>query len=114
MSNDHFEQRALSDREEHELYGERKTPVGKCFKYVDTAEDGDGLEHYYKQEAYHVLHVLKGQIINTLAEGFFNDIHKNRRTGFTHSYEEITLDEFESAVRQTIFEMEIYKYFKPI
>ena len=113
MSNDHLEQRALSSREERELYGERRTPIGTCFKHLDTTEDGEALEHYYKQEAYFVLHVLKGHIINTLAEGFFNTI-KNRRTGFENVYQEATLEEFESAMRQTIFEMEIYKYLKPI
>jgi hypothetical protein len=98
-----FEHRSLTEDEEFQLYGPRKKKVGYCCKHVDTSDDQEAV-HYYMQDHNKVIHVLVGKIINSLPEGFFS---KNR-------YKECSQDEFDSAMRQTIFEMEIYKYLQPI
>jgi hypothetical protein len=98
-----FEQRALTKDEEFQLYGPRKKKIGYCCKHVDTSDNREA-EHFYMQEHNRVLHVFKGELINSLPEGFFNST----------KYKECDREDFDSAMRQTIFELEIYKYMKPV
>lgn len=61
--------RSLTDSELDNLYGNRKVPVGKCFKGTDG--------HLYKQMEDEVLHLNivseKSYVVNTLHAGFLND-----------------------------------------
>jgi hypothetical protein len=66
--------------------------------------------HYYKKVHDGALHVMKRCSINIIPEYFLPIIDKV--AGMEDDLVEIEQHEFESAIRETIFELEIYPYFE--
>ena len=100
MSNIEFDDwRPMTEAEAVATYGERVVPTGKYFK----KSIGYG-EHYYYQRDLDAVHVLKGELINTL---YANALNQEQS-----SLEEIKEEEFEAAIRETIYTLELYKYWK--
>lgn len=71
----------------------RRAKVGECFK----AKDSD---HYYLQKEENLLHVSRRNLINSLHNSCFDD----------YELEKISLTRFEGVLKETVFELEIYKY----
>ncbi len=87
--------RCLTAKELHILYGDRQVAVGKCF-------EGEG--HFYSQREDSVLHVsAEKDLVNSLHVGFLND-KKDR------NYREVTPEEFRAAVAETIYNLELDKF----
>lgn len=68
--------------------------VGKAFKSNDN--------HFYLQKSDSVLHVLRGECINSL---FVNEL-----TDMEKKLEECPIDEFREVVKFTIYELSLYHF----
>lgn len=99
MSNIEFDDwRPMTEAETILEYGEQSVEVGKCFKRL-----GDYGDHYYCQREKDVLHICKNSLINVLFANGLNNVGP---------VDEITYEEFEAAMKETIYSLEINKYWK--
>lgn len=83
----------LTPEEENDFYGNRKIPVGTCFREND---------HYYLQQEHSVLHVNLDSLINSLHVGFLSD----------KKYREVPYEDFRKAITSVIYDLELDAFWK--
>jgi len=71
----------------------------------------DNSVHYYKKLVDGALHVMEGNSINNIPEYLIPIVEKVNKN--TIPLEEITEEEFNTALRITIFELGLYEFFTP-
>jgi hypothetical protein len=99
MENKRIIGKSIYREEENLIYGSRKVEIGLCFK----AEDN----HYYMQRKNDVIHINPtSSIINDLHPGYLNNSLRN--------LEPVSNEEFESKMKETIYNLDICKYWESI